>query len=333
MLPLVLLCLGACDSPGPASAGPDELSYVTPALETEPVGRTGDAADDPVILATSEDTVWIVGTDKQFGLLVYDLKGDEIHALETGRLNNVDAVALGDGAFLLAASNRTTPAIDLYLAQPDLDQIELVKRFPLDFSEPYGLCMATIDSRATIFVGDKTGIVQRWAIDDDQTGTMQQVYEFDSQTEGCVVDTDANMLYVGEELRGIWAVDLESGMRQLLAPVDGVSLVADVEGLDIYDSGTDRLLIASSQGDSSYVVYDLPTGDVLLKFGIDRNRALGIDGVSDTDGIAISSRPLPGYPNGALVVQDGYNGVFFRNQNFKLIDWREIESLLERARQ
>lgn len=178
LLPLVLLCLGACHSPGPAGAGPDVLPYVTAALETEPVGRTGDAADDPVILATSEDTVWIVGTDKQFGLLVYDLTGDELHALETGRLNNVDAVALDDGTFLLAASNRTTPAIDLYLARPDLDQIELVNRIPLDLVDPYGLCMAVIDSRATVFVGDKTGVVQRWVIDDDRAGTIQKTYNF-----------------------------------------------------------------------------------------------------------------------------------------------------------
>lgn len=308
------------------------LPYVTAALETEPVGRTGDAADDPVILATSEDTVWIVGTDKQFGLLVYDLTGDELHALETGRLNNVDAVALDDGTFLLAASNRTTPAIDLYLARPDLDQIELVNRIPLDLVDPYGLCMAVIDSRATVFVGDKTGVVQRWVIDDDRAGTIQKTYNFNSQTEGCVVDTNAVKLYVGEEVKGIWAVDLESETQQLLASVDDGSLVADVEGLDIYDNGTERLLIASSQGDSSYVVYDLSTGEVLLKFRIDRNRARGIDGVSDTDGIAISSRSLPGYPNGVLVVQDGYNVAFFRNQNFKLIDWLEIESLLERAR-
>jgi 3-phytase len=70
-----------------------------------------------------------------------------------------------------------------------------------------------------------------------------------------------------------------------------------------------------------------------LQFRIDRNKVLGIDGVSHTDGIAISSPPLPGYPNGVLVVQDGYNAALFRDQNFKVIDWLEIESLLKRAGQ
>ena len=38
------------------------------------------------------------------GLRVYDLDGKELHALETGRLNNVDAVPAGGNTFLLAAS-------------------------------------------------------------------------------------------------------------------------------------------------------------------------------------------------------------------------------------
>ena len=190
LLPSLALFLTACQSTGPVSTGPDAVPDVLPVLETEPVGQMGDAADDPVILVTSSDTVWLAGTDKQFGLRVYNLQGDEIHVLETGRLNNVDAVALDDDAFLLAASNRTTPAIDLYLAYPDRNQVELVNRLPLDLVDPYGLCMATIDDRVAVFVGDKTGIVQQWAIDDEHAGSLQQVHKFDSQTEGCVVDMD-----------------------------------------------------------------------------------------------------------------------------------------------
>lgn len=332
LLPALVLLVAACQSKGPAPAGPDAVPEVRPAMETTPVGRTGDAADDPAILITDRDTVWLAGTDKQVGLRIYNLQGDEIHVLKTGRLNNVDAVALDDGAFLVAASNRTTPAIDLYLAQPDRDRIALVNRIPLDFVDPYGLCMATMAGRISVFVGDKTGIVQRWALDDEHAGSMRQVYTFDSQTEGCVVDTETNTLYVGEEIRGIWAVAVDTGAQELLAAVDDVSLVADVEGLDIYRDAAHKLLVASSQGDSSYVVYSLPEGEELLKFRVGRNEDLGIDGTADTDGIAISSRPMPGYPAGAMVVQDGYNTAVIRNQNFKLIDWREIETLLDRAR-
>ena len=52
-----------------------------------------------------------------------------------------------------------------------------------------------------------------------------------------------------------------------------------------------------------------------------------IDAVSDTDGIASTSTPLPGFPNGMLVVQDGDNPD--GNQNFKLVSWMDIRRVLK----
>lgn len=329
LTPLIALLLAACQGSGPVSAGPDAVPVVRPVLETEPVGRIGDAADDPVILVTDSGTVWLVGTDKQFGLLVYDMNGDEIHALDTGRSNNVDAVPLDDGRFLLAASNRTTPAIDLYVARPDVNRIELARRIPVDLAEPYGLCMSRIGGRISVYIGDKTGLVQAWTVDDDMNGSLSHSHRFASQTEGCVVDARTGTLYVGEEAGGIWSVDLADSSMTLVAAVDDRTLVADVEGLDIYDAGGRRLLIASSQGDSSYAIFALPEFTLLLKFRIEDNVELGIDGVTDTDGVAVTSQAMPGYPHGALVVQDGYNHAVIRNQNFKLVDWRDIAALLE----
>lgn len=294
----------------------------------------GDAADDPVVLVFDDgNDAWIVGTDKQFGLRVYDLDGNELHALATGRLNNVDAVELDSERFLIAASNRTIPAIDLYEAAPGQQQIGLVARLPLDLVEPYGLCMADIGNRTFVFVGDKTGVVQQWLIADAWQGSLVNTYRFASQTEGCVVDAESKTLFVGEEARGIWAVALGNTTMKLLDSTEREYLVADVEGLDIYDDGGTKLLIASSQGDSSYVVYELPAGNPVLKFRIADNKAQGIDGTSDTDGIAVSSAALPGYPAGMLVVQDGYNVAFFRNQNFKVVDWREIAALIQNLRE
>lgn len=327
---LTKLCACAAGLFGLAACAPaGDFVVIKPVLETEPVGQRGDAADDPAILVSGENAVWIVGTDKQSGLRVYDLQGAELHNLETGRLNNVDAVPVDDESFLVAASNRTTPAIDLYEARPDRNEISLVKRIPVDLLEPYGLCMAQLGDRVEVFVGDTTGNVQRWSIAPDLDGTLEGEFRFDSQTEGCVVDSETETLYVGEEVRGIWSVSLDDASKRLIASVDGEQLVADVEGLDIYSDGTRKMLVASSQGDSTYVVYELPAGEQRLKFAIGRNLALGIDGTSDTDGLAVTSAPLPGFPQGVLVVQDGYNALFYRNQNFKLVDWRAIGTLID----
>ena len=320
----------ACSSSGSIVEPDDGLPTVVPAVETEPVRRFGDAADDPAILvANDRGRSWIVGTDKKFGLRVYDLDGKELHALGTGRVNNVDALATGDNVFLVAASNRTTITIDLYVADIDANDVKLVGAVPLDFEEPYGLCMSAMDDGTAVFVGDKTGRVQHWSIAADHTGSLVNEYRFESQTEGCVFDAATGTLFVGEEERGIWAIDLASEKRVLVDSTGAGRLTADVEGLDIYDDGLRRLLIASSQGDNSFVVYDLATLEPLLRFRIAPNPGNGLDGVSETDGIAVTSIPLPGYERGILVVQDGHNTLPRRRQNFKIVDWTEIDGLLE----
>ena len=53
----------------------------------------------------------------------------------------------------------------------------------------------------------------------------------------------------------------------------------------------------------------------------------GIDGTSDTDGISVSSFNFGGeFSKGLMVAQDGYNydGDELKNQNFKIISFKEI---------
>ena len=64
-------------------------------------------------------------------------------------------------------------------------------------------------------------------------------------------------------------------------------------------------------------------GRYVAKFRIVPDYARGIDGVSETDGLAVSTAALTGYPKGVLVVQDGRNRAPAAPQNFKLVDWRQ----------
>jgi len=306
---------------------------VLPSAETTPVASSDDSADDSVILVSSDRShAWIAGTDKDFGLRLYALDGAEIESFPVGRLNNVDAVRLDDATLLLAASNRTTIAIQLLIAtiEDDAIRIDGVGTIPLTLEEPYGLCMARLDGRISVFVGDKDGRVEEWWLDDTYTGALARTFTFDSQTEGCVVDVHERLLYVGEENTGIWAVDLGDGSRRQVDRVGDGRLTADVEGLDIYDDGARRYLLASSQGDNSFAVYELPGATPLTRFRIRAAAARGIDGASETDGIAVTPLALPGYPKGLLVAQDGHNVSPPENQNFKIVDWRNIEPLLSR---
>lgn len=314
-------------SPPPVPARAPAVT-VQAATETDPVEEAGDAADDSVVLA-GQGFAWIVGTDKQAGLRVYGLDGAQRAFLPVGKLNNVDALPLGGDRFLVAASNRTSIAIDLFEIEANPLKITPKQSIPVELGDPYGLCMAEIGGTPQVFIGDTEGLVEAWRLEDDGTASRVASYRFDSQTEGCVYDAEAGRLYVGEEIGGIWSVDPADGGMELLHAVDGVNLVADVEGLDIFDDGKNRYLLASSQGDDSFVIYRLPNHERMLKFRIGEDRERGIDGASETDGIAVTARALPGFPRGILVVQDGYNVAPGENQNFKVVDWRSIEALLE----
>ena len=313
------------------AAGAD-IPLIAAAGETAPVVSREDAADDAVVLVAPDNTAWIAAADKKFGLRTYTLDGDELMNTPVGRINNIDAVRTGPNSYVLAASNRSTRAIELFVATIRHGRLEIDGRpaVALALEEPYGLCMALLDEQVYVFVGDKAGNVQQWRLDESYAGTLERRFEFGSQTEGCVVDRETGTLYVGEEVVGIWAVDLASGEQTLVDRVGDGRLVADVEGLDIYRSapGAAGYLLASSQGNNAYVVYAMPTMTPLTTFRIGPNREAGIDGASETDGIAASAVPAPGYPKGLLVVQDGHNVSPPENQNFKIVDWRDIERLL-----
>jgi len=299
-----------------------DLPTLTASLETVPVASEDDAADDSVVVAL-ESGVLLLGTNKRKGLEVYDASGELVQQLDRGRLNNVDAIFDGStDMYLVAASNRTNSTVDVFSVSDAEAEVSFAKEFSVPLTDAYGLCV----SSDSIFVGDKEGLVIQYS----WSGLEQDRYQFDTQTEGCVVDEQDGQLFVGEEGRGIWRVDLASAERTLFAAIDGNAsgLVADVEGLDLYQSGDARYLVASSQGDHTFIVYDLDTSAQLTKFRVGPSEQ--IDGVSETDGIAIHEGAMPGFPNGALIVQDGVNdddGVSM-NQNFKWIDWQQIQALL-----
>ncbi|GAA2416392.1 phytase [Streptomyces glaucosporus] len=155
------------------------------------------------------------------------------------------------------------------------------------------------------------------------------------QVEGMVVDPANGMLYAGQEDVGIWrtradltgtpvlidtvreygvpaAYDEESdeclptgadpgfGGRRLAADVEGLTLLTERDG--------DGYVLASSQGDDSFALYDREVGDGNEYEGGFRVTAASrtLDGSQECDGAAVLNAPLGRkYPDGLLVVQDG----------------------------
>ena len=56
----------------------------------------------------------------------------------------------------------------------------------------------------------------------------------------------------------------------------------------------------------------------------------GIDGISETDGLEVTSRNLgPGFEHGAMIAQDGRNLLPNARQNFKYVSWTDIARALD----
>lgn len=149
------------------------------------------------------------------------------------------------------------------------------------------------------------------------------------QFEGMVVDQQNGMLYAGQEDVGIWRIDLATGVAEAspfaltrtYAPTS--PLAADVEGLTIYyRSNGNGYLLASSQGDNSFAVFDRGGANAYLgSFAVTSSN--GIDSVQESDGADVTNLALPGYPQGLFVTQDGSNSPS-GDTNFKYVSWAEI---------
>ncbi|MGW0842342.1 phytase [Streptomyces sp. NPDC002787] len=155
------------------------------------------------------------------------------------------------------------------------------------------------------------------------------------QVEGMVVDPATGTLYAGQEDIGIWRLRADLTGKPVLidrtkeygvpgtydeeteecAPgadpgYGGKRLSADVEGLTIYqERDGDGYLLASSQGDDTFALYDREVSEGNEYEGGFRIGAATqtLDSVEECDGAAILNAPLGSrYPRGLLVVQDGH---------------------------
>ena len=324
------------------SAPPAPLPVVLPRMQTAPVARLGDAADDPAIWVHPGDPGQsrILGTNKKQGLLVYDLQGRQTQLLEAGRLNNVDLrqdLRFGDERFDLAlATQRDENAMVLFTIDAHGVLAEAA-RLPTGLNDIYGTCvLRTPEGGLDAFVNDKDGRYEHYRI--TRSGgrfgaSLARRFRVATQPEGCVADDRSGLLFVGEEKRGLWVTSARADQLatlKMVLPV-GTMLHADVEGMGIYHGADRSYLVVSSQGNNSYVVLDAAAPfTVRGAFQIGIDPASGIDGASETDGLEVTSANLGGpYARGMLVVQDGFKRLPDGPQNFKAVAWEDVAKVLK----
>lgn len=181
------------------------------------------------------------------------------------------------------------------------------------------------------------------------------------QVEGMVVDPANGTLYAGQEDVGVWRVRADlTGTPKLIDKVreygvpgtydeeteecvagadpgfGGTRVTADVEGLTLLtEQDGDGYLLASSQGDNTFVAYDREVSDANEYEGGFRVAAASatLDGSEECDGAAALAAPLgPDFPDGLLVVQDGHDAPGDGERpstNFKFVDLGDVKDALE----
>ena len=324
----LLLLAGACTT--------DNITAVSVPAVFETAGMTGagDRADDPAVWVHPTDAgkSLILGTNKDEGLHVYNLKGEELQMLPVGMVNNVDV-----RGNLAAASNDQHNAVSWFRIDPVTAAVTHAGDAKVPRIEPYGFCMGTHAGKTYAVVTFKDGAAEMWAVNDTGAGlptmTLARTVQFGGQLEGCVVDDEAGRMFVGQEEHGVWVVDLNDATSKPVE-VDTIAarrgLVADVEGMSLYlgQAGAGYLVVSAQSADR-YVIYDRkPPHAVLGIVSVGASVDGKVDRVTHTDGLDVSSAALPGFPRGILVVQDDGNPDPEVDQNFKVVDWREIEKVL-----
>lgn len=343
---LAALLLGGCATTdvqipqGTAALG-DPARAVPAAVETVVTTDPRVDADDPALWADPRDPsrALLFGTDKSDGLYVHGMDGRVRQFFADGPLNNVDlrpGFRVGDKEYVLvAATERKRFGIMTYLLDPGTMEVTRYGFVPTgaEFGEPYGFCMGQRDGAFYLMFNNKLGAVLQYRLTagaDGPEAVLARSMKVGSQPEGCVADDKRGHLYVGEEDVGIWRADLDpadpAGLEKIIA-VDGVRLVADVEGLAIMSDGGTDYLIASSQGDSTFPMWRIEPGGYAY---VGRFAVAGgaIDAVTETDGVSAWSGPIGPFPEGAVAMHDTDDAPHRGQQNYKIVDWRTVRAAL-----
>ncbi|MEL6477965.1 MAG: phytase [Pseudomonadota bacterium] len=303
----------------------------------------GPDSDDAAIWYDNTNPAYsmIVTTHKNGGLRVYDLEGEELQRIEPEgiRYNNVDVlydVGPNRVKFDLAiASDRENDTLAIFKINRQTGEFEDVTApsipdsiFGIDDGEQtaYGLAayQSPVDGEAYVFVtqADGSQIAQLRLVQERGQFTYETVRMLDLpvaegddpadyQSEGIVIDRETGIGYVAvEEELGLLAFEAELGGSddfEIIAPIDADFFEPDLEGVAIhYGEEGEGLIVVSSQGDSTYAVFDRISYEFQGSFAIRGDHA-EIDGVEETDGIEILSTGLPGFESGILITHDGSN--------------------------
>lgn len=331
----------------------DGTAPITADFETEPLqnrAAESDVADDIAVWVNPENSEdsYIIGTDKFGGLAVYDFTGAQVHYYADGNMDNVDLrydfSYQGASIAIVGCTNRTTNTVDFYKVGDEGALEKLPLQITSDMQEQvYGFALGQYDGNFYAFADSKLGEVEQWRIYEDENGNLAaekvRIYELSAVVEGVVADDKTGTLFIAVEDEAIYYAsfaedgDATPTKIESSAVATNDAIEADIEGLAVYRYGENNYLLASSQGNSTYAIFDLDAAyEYIGSFAIEAGVVDGTDETRDgTDGIEAISVPIgDAFPYGVFIAQDNDNmddGVLVA-QDFKVVDWRKIQAFI-----
>lgn len=278
----------------------------------------------------------VITSDKSAGkVFVYDLEGKLLQAIAAQLPGNIDTrygFQLGKELVdIIAFNERKTNKIRVYRVHPETRQLEQIDDGTIDSGPNYGLALYKNPrtGRFYAFTGPKdTPLVKQFELVNSGQGRISAVgplrqLQPGGTAEGMVADDEEGKLYLAEESGGIWKFEAEPNAPATGAKIAAVGengLAADVEGLTIYYSeGGGGYLIASSQGNSTFRIYDRQAPHHFLG-------SFSVGGVMRTDGVDVINLPLgTRFPQGVFASHNGRAGPFA----VQLVQWQDVASALD----
>jgi 3-phytase len=274
---------------------------------------------------TDDMCIWIHPTDPTLStiiaadkaadnLIVYDLEGTPLQVLPfyhspTGseQPGNVDlryGFQLGDEVVDIVAVNQRGSSqgkgVRIFAIDPETRMVTRVDDgLAMDHAN-YGMCLykSRVTGKIFYFATAKSQGVKQYELVDNGEGQITPVFVREwphKKCEGAVADDELGYVYIAEESTGLWRYDAEpdgSIEGTHIAKVGENDYDNDAEGVTIYYAPDAGYIIASSQGNSMFMVYDRLPPHAFVK-------SFTIEGVEDTDGVEVTNVNLgPDFPYG-----------------------------------
>ena len=317
---------------------------VQPKIVTEKVHHD---SDDPAIWIDRKDPSrsLVLGTDKDAdgALFAFGLDGKVLPELTIRGLlrpNNVDVaygVILGGKKIDIAVvTERYAHRLRIF-SLPDMRPVDGggINVFEGERArEVMGVALYTRPSDGAVFAivsrssqfAPQSGYLHQYRLIDDGTGTLRgiKVRAFGNwsglkEIEALSVDTASGLLFASDETYGIreYRADPTAENANEELSVFGLKgFVRDQEGSAVFQEASgNTLLLVSDQQAGTLRVFDLKTRSATKE----SYRLVGRVQITakETDGIDLTSTPLPGFPNGLLVAMSA-------DRTFHLYDLGEI---------